>query len=289
MKAIDVHAHISTLEGMKSMMGFTKAMMEYYMKQTVSEDAVLAMAKTDKQMAEDFTGAGVKGILVGWDAETATGLSPVSNDYLARVVKEYPDAFIGAFGCVDPYKGEMALKEAERCIKELKLMGLKFHSSAQAFYPNDKKFYPLWELCQSLGMTIQFHTGTTGLGAGLPGGGGVHLDYARPMYIDRIAADFPNLKIILCHPSWPWQEESIAIVIHKANCFMDLSGWSPKYFPESLKKEIKGRLKDRVMFGSDYPLISHDKLFKAYEQEGYPPEILEKIYFKNAQQILNLR
>ena len=290
MKAIDVHAHISTREGALSMMKYQKALMEYYMKQKVTEEQVLSMCKSEEEMAKDFLDAGVKGILVAWDAETNTGQPRVSNDYLAKVVKDYPEAFIGAYACVDPWKGEMALYEAERAIKELGMMGLKFQQTAQAFYPNDRRFYPLYEKCVELGASVQFHTGTTGLGAGMPGGMGIHLKYTRPIpYLDDVAADFPELKIICLHPSWPWQEEMIAMAIHKANVFIELSGWSPKYFPESLKREIKSRLKDRVMFGSDYPLLTHQRLFDDYEKEGYPPEILERIYYRNAQRILNLK
>ncbi len=290
MKAIDVHAHISTREGALSMMKYQKALMEYYMKQEVTEEQVLSMCKSEEEMAKDFLDAGVKGILVGWDAETNTGQPRVSNDYLAKVVKDYPEAFIGAYACVDPWKGEMALYEAEHAIKELGMMGLKFQQTAQAFYPNDRRFYPLYETCVELGASVQFHTGTTGLGAGMPGGMGIHLKYTRPIpYLDDVAADFPELKIICLHPSWPWQEEMIAMVIHKANVFIELSGWSPKYFPESLKREIKSRLKDRVMFGSDYPLLTHQRLFDDYEKEGYPAEILERIYYRNARKILNLK
>lgn len=289
MKAVDIHAHISTREGIQSLFKYSKALMEYYMKQEVTPEQVYAMAKTDEQMAADFIAADVKGILVGWDAETHTGQPPISNDYLAGLVKRFPDTFIGAFACVDPWKEEIALQEAERVIKKLGMMGLKFQQAAQGFFPDDRKFYPLWEKCVELGVPVQFHTGTTGLGAGMPGGLGIRLQYTRPIpHLDNVAADFPDLKIIGLHPSWPWQEEMIAIAIHKSNVSLDLSGWHPKYFPESLKHEIRTRLKDRVMFGSDYPMFSHTTLLEAYEKEGYPDDILERIFFKNAQRILGL-
>lgn len=289
MKAIDVHAHISTREGTASMLKYQKGIMQYYMKMDVSDEQAMSLAKSDEQMAQDFIDADVKGILVGWDAEANTGHPRVSNDYLADVVKRFPQAFIGAFACVDPWKGQMALQEIEHCVRDLGMMGVKFQQAAQAFYPNDHRFYPMWDLCASLSAVVQFHTGTTGLGAGLPGGMGIHLKYTRAIpYIDDVAADFPQLQIICCHPSWPWQEDTIAVVLHKANVNMELSGWSPKYFTDSLKREIRGRLQDRAMFGSDYPLIPHQRLFQDYEHEGYAPEILEKIYYKNAQRILGI-
>jgi len=289
LKAIDIHAHFSTKEGMLSTMKFTKGLMSYYMKQEVTPEQVLAVAKSDEDMAQDFIDAGVKGILVGWDAETNTGEPAMSNDYVASMVQRFPEAFMAAFGCVDPWKGERAVMEAERCITELGLMGIKFQAAAQGFYPNDRRFYPLWEKCTELGVPIQLHTGTTGLGAGMPGGGGIKLKYTRPIpYIDDVAADFPELKIICLHPSYPWQDESIAMAIHKPNVVFDLSGWAPKYFPEVLKKEIKSRLKNRVMFGSDYPIMPYEKLFQAWEDEAYPPEIMEKVLYKNAIKILGL-
>ena len=290
LKAIDIHAHFSTRENNLATMKFARGLAAYYMKREVTEDQVLAFSKSDEAMAQDFVDAGVKGILVGWDAETNTGEPPMSNDYVASMVKRFPEAFIGAYGCVDPWKGKWAVTEAERCITELGLMGLKFQAAAQGFYPNDHRFYPLWEKCLELGASVQLHTGSTGLGAGMPGGGGIKLKYTRPIpYIDDVAADFPDLLIIACHPSWPWQDEMIAVLIHKSNVVMELSGWSPKYFSPALKKELHGRLQDRAMFGTDYPVLSHQKLFDAYESEGYKDEILEKIFLKNAQRILGIK
>ena len=289
LKAIDIHAHFSTKENSLATMKFARGLAAYYMKREVTEEQVLAFSKSDEAMAQDFIDAGVKGILVGWDAETNTGEPPMSNDYVASMVKRFPEAFIGAYGCVDPWKGKWAVMEAERCITELGLMGLKFQAAAQGFYPNDHRFYPLWEKCLELGASVQLHTGSTGLGAGMPGGGGIKLKYTRPIpYIDDVAADFPDLKIICLHPSYPWQDEAIAMAIHKPNIFFDLSGYAPKYFPEVFKKEIRSRLQDRVMFASDYPILPFARLFSEWEAEGYPAEILEKVYYKNAIRILDL-
>ncbi|NQU09012.1 MAG: amidohydrolase [Candidatus Abyssubacteria bacterium] len=288
-KAIDVHAHPSTRAAAQSMLKYQKALMQYYQKRKMTDEEVLSMSKSEDDMAQDFVDANVRGIIVAWDAESNTGEPATSNDYIAKLTSDHPEAYIGGFASVDPWKGEMAIKEADRSIKELGLMGVKFQQSAQAFYPNDRRFYPLWEKCSELKAPVMFHTGTTGLGAGMPGGMGIHLKYTKPIpYIDDVAADFPNLLIIACHPSWPWQDEMIAVMIHKANVVMELSGWSPKYFSPALKKELHGRLQDRAMFGTDYPMIPHQKLFDAYEAEGYREDILEKIFLKNAQRILGI-
>ena len=281
MKAIDVHAHLSTREMMGDSLGkYNEAMQKYYRFEMKH--------KTPADMAQDFIKADVKAFLMGWDAETASGLPKFKNDMLADIVKKFPDAFLGGFAGVDPWKGEMAVAEIERASKKLGLIGVKFQAAVQGFFPNDQRFYPLWETCQALGLPVQFHTGTTGIGAGLPGGMGIKLKYCHPMHLDDVAADFPNLTIIACHPSWPWQEEMIAVLNHKANIYNELSGWSPKYFSESLKREIGGRLQDKFMFGSDYPALTHERLFADWEKSGFKPEVLDKVYLKNAQRILKL-
>lgn len=282
MRAIDVHAHPSTAVGLASVAIYNEAFEHYYKMKTTP--------KSEEEMADDFRKAGVRGILVGWDAETATGMPRTSNEYIAEVTREYPDAFIGGFGCVDPWKGEVAIREAEIAIKELGLLGLKFQQCAQRFFPNDRRFYPLWEKCVELKAPVQFHTGVTGLGSGCPGGVGIHLKYTQPIpYLDDVAADFPDLTIIACHPSWPWQEQMLAVAQHKSNVYLELSGWMPRYFPEALVKEAGGRLQDKVMFGTDYPAFNHDKMLADFEKLGYKPEVLEKIYYKNAERILGIK
>ena len=281
-RAIDVHAHISTAHWQRSTKKFSDAMKIYYK----TEQQV----RTEAEMAQDFIAAGVKGCIIAWDAEAGTGEPRTPNDYIAEQIRKFPQAYAGGWAMVDPWKGQMALQEIERSVKELKLLGVKFQQGAQAFFPNDPRFYPIWDLCQSLGTAVQFHTGTTGMGAGLPGGLGIKLNYMRPIpYIDDVAADFPRLTIIACHCAWPWHDELIALLLHKANVVMETSGWAPKYFPPALKREINGRLQDKVMFGSDYPVLAHARLFREFEEEGYKPEVLEKIYLKNPQRILGLK
>jgi predicted TIM-barrel fold metal-dependent hydrolase len=205
------------------------------------------------------------------------------------LAKDYPDAYLGAWACIDPWKGNAAIIELERAINELGMIGLKFQQVAQGFFPNDRRFYPIYETCDALKVPVQFHMGTTGLGAGGPGGFGYKLKYTKPIpYLDDVAADFPNLTIIGCHAAWPWQDEMIAVLLHKGNVFNEMSGWSPKYFTPALKREIGGRLQDKFMFGTDYPMISHERLLKDWESEGYSDAVLEKVFLKNAQRILKL-
>jgi len=284
MKAIDVHVHPSTAAfDRKRLWGADIAdyISRYY--------GVEYKVKTDEEMAQDFSELDLKAILIGWDTQSAGGNDTSNtNDEVARLIKKFPDVFIGGWAMIDPWKGKAAIKELERCVKELGLMGLKFQQALQAFCPNEHRFYPLYEKCVELKIPVSFHTGTTGAGAGMPGGGGIRLNYTRPIYIDDVAADFPELTIIMIHPAWPWYEEQIAVLLHKGNVYADLSGWAPKYFPEAIRKEVNGRLQDKFMYGSDYPEIPPKRWLQEFESGGYKPEVIEKVLYKNAQRILKL-
>jgi len=283
MKAIDVHAHVTSLFGYRRLYGdqMAEALTSYYH----VEDKV----QSEEEMVKVYTDLDVKALLISWDAESTSGCAKVDNDYVAGLVKKYPQAFLGAWAMIDPWKGEMAIQELERAVKELGMIGLKFQPCIQAFFPDDRRFYPLYEKCVELKVPVSFHTGTTGAGAGLPGAGGHRLKYTKPIpHIDDLAADFPDLTIIMIHPAWPWEQEQIAILIHKGNVFADLSGWAPKYFPEAIKREVNGRLQDKFMFGSDYPEIPLKRWLDEFEAGGYKPEVIEKVFYKNAQRILGV-
>ena len=130
--------------------------------------------------------------------------------------------------------------------------------------------------------------GTTGMGAGTPGGMGAIIRHAHPSSVDQLAADFPHLKIICAHPGWPWIDEMTAVALHKGNVFWEMSGWAPKYLPDGIKRDIRGRLKDKIMFGSDYPSMPYERLFREWDEIGYTVDILEKFFHGNAEEILNL-
>ena len=280
MRAIDVHAHPSTRPWYESMRPYFEALESYY--------KTPFRVRTDEEMAGEFLQAGVGAMILAWDAETTTRLPATTNEYVASVRDRFPGAIIGAWASVDPWKGEGAVRELDHAVRDLGLAGVKFQGIAQAFFPNDRRFYPLYEKCVELSVPVQFHTGTTGLGAGTPGGMGLKLKYTQPIHLDDVAADFPGLTVIGCHPSWPWQSEMIAILLHKENVYMETSGWSPKYFTPELKKEIAGRLQDKVMFGSDYPVLSYERLFRDWDAEGYPAAVLDKVFLANARRILRL-
>jgi uncharacterized protein len=280
-RAIDMHVHLPTASFMEGSLGpFAKAAEGFFRSKVPIREM--------DEVARYYEEMDILGVLLAWDAETATGLPPLTNDEVAAVVNKYPRQFIG-FASVDPWKGKRAIEEIERAVKELGMSGAKFHPGIQAFYPNDARFYPLYEKIVELGVPALFHTGTNALGAGTPGGMGVKMDYTRPIYLDAVAADFPELTVIGAHPAWPWHEEMLAIIGHKSNVFMDLSGWSPRYIPKVIMDEARSRLQDRIMFGSDYPFITPERWLKDFDSlEGFKPEVRQKILHDNAARILKL-
>ncbi|GHG26913.1 amidohydrolase family protein [Streptomyces filamentosus] len=221
------------------------------------------------------------------DAESATGTVPVPNEEIAEAAAENPDVII-PFAGVDPFKGKSAVRQIRRLVEEFGVKGFKFHPNIQAFHPNDRMAYPLYEAIEDAGAIAVFHTGQTGIGAGAPGGGGIRLKYSNPMDVDDVAADFPCMRIVLAHPSFPWQDEALAVATHKPNVHIDLSGWSPKYFPPQLVRYADSLLQDKVLFGSDYPLLTPDRWLADFAALPIKDEVRPKILKENAARLLGL-
>lgn len=120
------------------------------------------------------------------------------------------------------------------------------------------------------------------------GGGGIRLGLSNPILLDEVAVRFPDLRIIMAHPSFPWQDEALAVATHKPNVYIDLSGWSPKYFPPQLVRYANTLLADKVLFGSDYPMITPDRWLADFATLEMKPHVIPKILKDNAIRVLNL-
>ncbi len=221
------------------------------------------------------------------DNELADGSAPVPNEEVAEAARRHPDVLI-PFASIDPHRGAVGVAAARRLIGEYGIRGFKFHPSTQRFYPNDRLAYPLYEVISDAGLPALFHTGQTGIGAGTRGGGGIRLKYSNPMHVDDVAVDFPDLKIVLAHPSFPWQDEALAVALHKPLVYIDLSGWSPKYFPPQLIQYANTLLKHKVLFGTDYPLITPDRWIADFAKLDIREEVRPLIMKGNACQLLSL-
>jgi len=277
-RAIDIHTHVPNPP--RQAPSAQQEQMARYFGSDRPRESVEAMY-------EKFTQLDIFAVIFGVDSETTSGNPYHGNDYTAGIVQKYPDRFLG-FASVDPHKGKAAVREMERAVRELGLRGLKLHPISQAFFPNDVRFYPLWEKCAELGVPVLFHSGQTAVGAGLPGGGGYKLKYAQPIYIDDVAADFPELTIGMAHPGVPWQEEQLSVALHKPNVYIDLSGWSPKYFRPILVQYANSLLQDKVLYGSDYPALQPERWLSDFEQLDIKPEVRQKILLDNARKLLKI-
>jgi predicted TIM-barrel fold metal-dependent hydrolase len=120
-------------------------------------------------------------------------------------------------------------------------------------------------------------------------GGGLRLQNSNPMLLEDVAMAFPDMQIIVAHPSWPWQDEALSLALHKPNVWIDLSGWSPKYFPPQLVQYANTLLKDRILFGSDFPLITPERWMADFEEAGFKDKVKPLILKENAKRLLGLQ
>ena len=281
-RAIDVHVHaeISCHDPEDPVMG------EFF-------DAASAYFKAPRErpkmpeIVELYRATNIAFCLFTVDAESGMGTKRVSNVEVAEMAAKNDDICM-AFASIDPHKGRAGAREARCLVEEHGVRGFKFHPSIQAFSPDDPMAYPLYEAIEALGVPALFHTGQTGIGAGLPGGRGIKLRYSAPMLLDDVAADFPELTVVLAHPSVPWQDEAISIATHKANVYIDLSGWSPRYFSPQLVRAANGLLKRKVLFGSDYPLITPERWMRDFGELDVKDEVRPLILKENAVRMLGL-
>jgi predicted TIM-barrel fold metal-dependent hydrolase len=272
--AIDTHVHMEPEEDNRA----DAAAKKYFGESGVGRDR--------KSLLEYYRSRKIGFVVFPVD-ERLTGKPQVSNDLVAEFASANSDICIG-FASIDPTRGPEAVREARRLIGSGSIKGLKLHPPLQQFSPNDPVAYPLYEVFAEAKLPVLFHTGHSGIGTGMPGGGGIRLKYGNPMNIDDVAVDFPDLPIILAHPSFPWQDEAISVCLHKPTVYIDLSGWSPKYFSPTLIQYANTLLKNKVLFGSDYPLITPDRWLADFEKIAIKDEVRPLILKENAKKLFGL-
>ncbi|ADE02233.1 amidohydrolase family protein [Haloferax volcanii] len=280
-RIIDTHAHQPTAEFLEDAGG---EMMRDAANRFGAEMETWSYEEMIAEYREHDIG---RAVLLGWDAETNTGNPPVPNDYVAEVRDAHPEFFVG-FGSVDPLKDD-CVEEAVRCVEDLGLSGFKFQQIAQGFDPSDDEHRALFDAIEDLGVPVVFHGGNSTLGACSPGGRGLKIKYGDPMLIDDVAAEHPDLQILIAHPAYPWEKEQLAICQQKGNVYMDLSGWLPKYIDEQVLHYAKTVLQDKVMFGTDYPMIRPGRWFESFEEHfDASEEVKRKLLWENAERFLEL-
>jgi uncharacterized protein len=279
--AIDVHTHVElSREGGDSL---PDELRDAAVKHFRGESA----RPTADELARYYRERRMLAVVFTVDSESQTGQRRVPNEEIAEIARANADVLI-PFASIDPHKGRRGVDEARRLIAEHGVRGFKFHPNLQSFFPNDRLAYPLYETIEAAGLPVVFHTGHSGIGSGLPGGGGIRLKYSNPIHVDDVAVDFPTLKIVLAHPSFPWQDEALSIAMHKPQVFIDLSGWSPKYFPPNLVQYANTVLRHQVLFGTDYPFITPERWLADFDTLEIRPEVRPLILKENALRLLGL-
>jgi predicted TIM-barrel fold metal-dependent hydrolase len=278
---IDMHSHWKTRRGYP-----LRTDKELSLQTTTWRSAV--EYATEEEMADDLRRAGVRAILdFGYSKfvpiEEAKGL----HDYAFEMQRRYPDVVLGNWLHFQPELGAPALDELRRCLdRSAGFIGLAV-SGSLGVPASDGAYDPFYALCIEENVPALIFVGHTGLGAGIPGGLGVILDHCHPRHLDLVAARYPELKIVAARPAWPWQTEMISVMLHKANVWYELHGWSPKYFTADLKHEIPRRLKDRIMFGADYPLLTYERLLNDWDDLGLSDEVMDGVLRGNAMRFLS--
>lgn len=277
----DVHVHPWTKEFMKNNGPIMKACDFFKL------DVGRLPATTD-QLIGEMDEAGVEGgIILGQDTHATRNPAfknyTIRNDDLAALAKKSHDRLV-PFAGVDPNAGEGALRELKRASKDLGMRGLKVHSSANAVFLNDSELmFPIYEYCQEQKLPILFHTGTTGLGD-------TEIRYSKTELLDEVCQSFPDLKVVMAHFGWPWPEVAVAIALRSPNVFIDVSGWRPKYIPQSILPYLNGILRDRFLFGTDYPMLRQKEWLEDFRSSLAPKlkaGVAEKLLSSNAKKLLS--
>jgi predicted TIM-barrel fold metal-dependent hydrolase len=272
---IDMHSHWGTERGWRRSpaLRHPDAMKKYFKwgGSFVSED----------EQADYLRSNGVHVML---DLGTAEGMDieelRSQHDYAFDYTAAHPDVVLGNWVHAYPEVPE-SLEEFKRCIvRQVGLLGLS--GASLHLRPTDPFWDPYYELCMEKSIPVMMPVGMSAPGAGIRGGLGFELETRHPRYVDQVAARYPDLTILAARPAWPWQSEMIAVLLHKGNVWQELHGWAPKHYTAELKHEIQRRLRDRVMFAADYPMLRYERLVQEWHDEGYSPEVLRKVFYENA-------
>ena len=279
---IDAHVHPWTREFMKKNGPIMKACDFFKL------DVAKLPPSTD-QLLDEMDEAGVtRAVILGQDTSATKNPAfknyTMKNDEVAKMAARSGGRLI-PFAGVDPNAGKAALRELKRAAEELGMRGLKVHSSANSVYLNDRRMmFPIYDYCQSANLPVLFHTGTTGLGD-------TEIRYSKPELVDEVCQAFPDLKVVMAHFGWPWPDVTIAIALRSPNVFIDVSGWKPRYLPQSIMPYLNGILQDRFLFGTDYPMLRQKEWMEDFRQNLAPklkPGVAEKLLGGNAQRLLGL-
>jgi predicted TIM-barrel fold metal-dependent hydrolase len=214
--------------------------------------------------------------------------SAVPNEYVADVLKKYPGQFI-AFTGYNPHNTSGSLASVEHALDRLGFKAVVFRPFVHGCYANDRRYYPLYELCEKRGVPIWIHTSVNWMT-------NVSMYYGHPRYLEQVLIDFPRLKIIAGHGGWPWIPDMVLMLWKYDNLYADTSAHRPKYLAEPdtgwgmFMKYANSTIQDKICFGSDWLSIGMHIKDVLKEVDSWPlkDSVKEKFFYKNAARVFNL-
>ena len=237
-------------------------------------------ALTTDAVAAEYRDRNGKAVLLGWDTETITRMRPFSSEDVAAMVEAYPDVFYG-FGSIDPARGARAVAGVHSAAR-MGLAGLAFHPVGQGFDPASRSAFAIYETASDHGLVCLFHTGSSRLGAGMPGGAGLRLSHGDPNAVDEVAATFPDLQIVIAHLGRLWRDDAVAIAAHKANVWLNLVGVDGRSFVD----DFDDLDEDRCLFGSDWCFASLDAALEGWAPGSAASSTRDRVLRDNALRLL---
>lgn len=223
----------------------------------------------------------VTAVITGRDCETTYGAKS-NNDSVIEFVSKYPDKFIGFVG-LDPHKGMKAIEELKVSVNELGLRGAAVDPYLAQIYANDAKYYPIYSKCCELDVPIVFTTGPATL---VPN---AIIDHVAPRYIDIVARDFPELKIVISHGGYPWVNEAINVVERNRNVYIDLSEYEFSPMAEAYMQAANTMIPDKILYASAHPFVDFKLALEKYKKLPFTPEVYQKVMYDNAAKLLGLK
>ncbi len=238
-------------------------------------------AQTLDEIVKDMKERGiVKAVVTGRDSEVTYG-SPSNNSSVIEFVSKYPDMFIG-FAGLDPHKGMKAIDELKLMVEKHGMKGAAIDPYLAKIPANHAKYYPIYAKCCELNMPVIMTTGPATLVAGAV------MDHVHPRYIDAVACDFPELKIIISHGCYPYVNEVILMVQRHRNVYMEYSEYEQMPFSEGYIQATNTFLKDRMLYASAHPFFDFKDQLDTYAKLPFTDDAREHIMYKNAAKLLGL-
>lgn len=203
----------------------------------------------------------------------------ISNDEVAGFLAEAPDRLIG-IGSVDISKSMAAVREIRRCVNELGFKAIRVLPWLWELPPTDRRFYPVYTACCDLGIPFCTQIGHTG--PLMPS------EVGRPVYLDQVALDFPELTIVAGHIGYPWTEEAIAVASKHENVYIDTSAYTVRRYPPALVDFMRQHGRSKVLFGTNYPMITPAKALEGIEALGLDAQSAALFLGENAARVYKL-